>query len=232
MNQDDRGAVWFVIGVGGAVALGVILIALRTIVPASTLAFVFIALTIVVAEMGGRGPGLATAVVSALSLNFFLTEPYLSLEIDKPGDIAAFIALAACGLIAAAFGKRRVRTAEQVSRTRGELEVLGADRGQPRGAGPDRGRAGGSPAGLRPRRPRAAAGGRAPHRGRAAEPSLAPASLGRARAVHAGRDPRAGARAGPDGVPIPARRRAAPAPGPRAPRPGSLGGKYRGLHPG
>ena len=124
MAQDDRGAVWFVIGVGGAVALGVALTPLRTIVAASTLAFVFIALTIVVAEMGGRSPGLATAVVSALSLNFFLTEPYLSLEIDKPGDVAAFVALAVCGLIAAAFGKRRVRTAEQVSRTRGELEVL------------------------------------------------------------------------------------------------------------
>jgi len=124
MTQDDRGAVWFVIGVGGAVALGVALVPLRTIVAASTLAFVFITLTIVVAEMGGRSPGLATAVVSALSLNFFLTEPYLSLEIDKPGDIAAFVALAACGLIAAAFGKRRVRTAEQASRTRGELEVL------------------------------------------------------------------------------------------------------------
>jgi hypothetical protein len=125
MNQDDRGAVWFVIGVGAAVAFGVALTPLRTILAASNLAFVFIALTIVVAEMGGRGPGLATAVVSALSLNFFLTEPYLSLEIDKPGDIATFVALAACGLIAAAFGKRRVRTAEQVSRTRGELEVLG-----------------------------------------------------------------------------------------------------------
>jgi hypothetical protein len=124
MSQSDRGPVWFVIGVGGAVALGVALTALRTVVAASTLAFVFIALTIVVAEMGGRAPGLATAVVSALSLNFFLTEPYLSLEIDKPGDIATFVALAACGLIAAAFGKRRVRTAEQVSRTRGELEVL------------------------------------------------------------------------------------------------------------
>jgi two-component system sensor histidine kinase KdpD len=125
MTQDDRGAVWFVIGVGGAVALGVALVPLRTIVAASTLAFVFLALTLVVAEMGGRSPGLATAVVSALSLNFFLTEPYLSLEIDKPGDIAAFVALAGCGLIAAAFGKRRVRTAEQVSRTRGELEILG-----------------------------------------------------------------------------------------------------------
>src|SRR4029077_19150980 len=106
-------------------AFGVALTPLRTILAASNLAFVFIALTIVVAEMGGRGPGVATAVVSPLSLNFFLTEPYLSLEIDKPGDIATFVALAACGLIAAAFGKRRVRAAQQVRRTRGELEVLG-----------------------------------------------------------------------------------------------------------
>jgi Domain of unknown function (DUF4118) len=124
MGDSDRAGVWFVIGVGGAVALGVALTPLRTIVTASNLAFVFMALTIVVAEMGGRSPGLATAVVSALSLNFFLTEPYLSLEIHKPGDVGAFLALAACGLIAAAFGKRRVRTAEQVSRTRGDLEVL------------------------------------------------------------------------------------------------------------
>jgi two-component system sensor histidine kinase KdpD len=125
MSQGDRGAVWFVIGVGAAIALGVVLTSLRATVSASNLAFVFVALTIVVAEMGGRGPALATAVVSALSLNFFLTEPYMSLEIHKPGDIGAFLALAACGLIAAAFGKRRVRTAEQVSRTRGDLEVLG-----------------------------------------------------------------------------------------------------------
>ena len=124
MSQSDRGAVWFVTGVAGAVALGFALTSLRTVATASTLAFVFIALTIVVAEMGGRGPGLATAVVSAFSLNFFLTEPYLSLEIDKPGDIAAFVALTACGLIAAAFGKRRARTAEQVVEARGDLEVL------------------------------------------------------------------------------------------------------------
>ena len=125
MSESDRGTVWFVIGVGGAVALGVVLTALRTAVPASNLAFVFIALTIVVAENGGRVPGLATAVVSALSLNFFLTEPYMSLEIHKPGDLGAFLALAVCGLVAAAFGSRRVHTAEQVTRTRGDVEVLG-----------------------------------------------------------------------------------------------------------
>jgi two-component system sensor histidine kinase KdpD len=125
MSQSDRGAVWFIIGVAGAVALGVVLTALRAVVSASNLAFVFIALTIVVAEMGGRGPGLATALVSALSLNFFLTEPYMSLEIHKPGDLGAFLALAACGLVAAAFGKRRVRAAAEVTRTRGDLEALG-----------------------------------------------------------------------------------------------------------
>ena len=124
MSQDERGAVWFVIGVGGAVALGVVLTPLRTVVSASNLAFIFVALTIIVAEMGGRAPGLAAAVVSALSLNFFLTEPYLSLEIHKPGDIGAFLGLAACGLVAAAFGKRRVRTAAEASRARGDLEVL------------------------------------------------------------------------------------------------------------
>ena len=91
--MNDRSAVWFVIGVGGAVALGFALTGLRGHASASTLAFVFLALTLVVAEMGGRAPGLAAAVVSALSLNFFLTEPYLSLEIDKPGDVAAFFAL-------------------------------------------------------------------------------------------------------------------------------------------
>ncbi len=124
MGGNDRGSVWFVIGVTAAIALGIVLIPLRTTVTASNLAFIFIALTIVVAEMGGRGPGVGTAVISALSLNFFLTEPYLSLEIDKSGDIAAFVALMACGLIASAFGKRRVRTAAQVEEARGDLELL------------------------------------------------------------------------------------------------------------
>ena len=41
MSQSDRGAVWFVIGVGAAVALGVALASLRVLVSASNLAFVF-----------------------------------------------------------------------------------------------------------------------------------------------------------------------------------------------
>jgi Domain of unknown function (DUF4118) len=125
MRDSERTMVWLIVGVGGAIALGSVLVPLRGIVSASNLAFAFIILTIVVAEMGGRAAGLATAVVSAMSLNFFLTRPYLSLTIEHTDDIVAFLALAGTGLIAAAFGRRRARTAEVATRTRADLRVLG-----------------------------------------------------------------------------------------------------------
>ena len=124
MNGDDRRLVWVVAGAFGSMGLGIALIPLRTIVSASNLAFAFVAFTIVVAELGGRGPALVTAVVGAMSLNFFLTEPYLTLAITKPDDIVAFFALAACGLIAAAFGRRRERLSEVADRADRDLTML------------------------------------------------------------------------------------------------------------
>jgi two-component system sensor histidine kinase KdpD len=124
MDRDERLGVWVPLGALGAVALGVVLIPLRTVTSASNLSLVFLAFTIVVAELGGRIPALVTALMAAISLNFFLTEPYLSLTIDKPDDLVAFVALAGCGLIAAAFGTRRERLSETAKRAAQELEVL------------------------------------------------------------------------------------------------------------
>jgi hypothetical protein len=124
MARDDRIGVWLPLGGLGALALGVVLIPLRGVTSASNLAFVFIAFTIVVAELGGRLPALVTALLAAISLNFFLTEPYLSLTIDKPDDVVAFVALAVCGLIAAAFGTRRERLSEATARAAQERDVL------------------------------------------------------------------------------------------------------------
>jgi two-component system sensor histidine kinase KdpD len=115
MNRSDDVWVWIVTGALGSMALGIVLIPLRTVVAASNLAFVFVAFTIIVAELGGRGPALVTAVVSAMSLNFFLTEPFLTL---------AFFAMAGCGLIAAAFGRRRERFSEAAGRADRELAIL------------------------------------------------------------------------------------------------------------
>jgi two-component system, OmpR family, sensor histidine kinase KdpD len=124
MNRADDIRVWMVTGALGSMVLAVVLIPLRNIVAASNLAFVFMAFTILVAELGGRGPALVTALVSAMSLNFFLTEPYLTLAISKREDVIAFFALAGCGLIAAAFGRRRERLSEVAGRADRELGVL------------------------------------------------------------------------------------------------------------
>ena len=124
MRREDESRVWMVAGALGSLALGIALIPLRSLTSASNLAFVFLVFTIIVAELGGRRAGLVAAVVSALSLNFFLTEPYLRLTISKPDDVVAFFALAACGLIAAAFGRRRERWSELAGREREDLAVV------------------------------------------------------------------------------------------------------------
>jgi Domain of unknown function (DUF4118) len=124
MGADDRGWMWIPAGVVGAVVLGMALVPLRGLTSASNLAFVFIAFVIIVAEFGGRAAALTSAVVSAMSLNFFLTDPYLTLTMSKTDDVVAFFALAACGLIAAAFGARRARSSATANRVRDDLLAL------------------------------------------------------------------------------------------------------------
>jgi len=107
MDEDaDR---LFYLGVGplAAVLLGVVLVPVRGFTTASNFTFVFLALTIVVAEFGGRTAAVATAVASTLSLDFFLTQPYLRLEIHDKHDVIAFLGLAGCGLLSAFLASRR-----------------------------------------------------------------------------------------------------------------------------
>ncbi len=54
MDVDDRSRFWIPAGILGAIAIGVVLVPLRTLTSASNLAFVFIAYTVIVAEFGGR----------------------------------------------------------------------------------------------------------------------------------------------------------------------------------
>jgi hypothetical protein len=100
------------------------LVPLRDYTSASNFAFPFMALTIAVAEFGGRRSAVVTALVSALSWDFFLTKPYLRLTIAGKHDIIAFVGLAVCGLIAAAFGSRRRRRTADLGAARGHLDLL------------------------------------------------------------------------------------------------------------
>lgn len=100
--------------------------------------FLFTILNIIAAEFGGWWAAITSAIVSALSLDFFLTRPYLSLMIAGKHDLMAFGGLAVCGLVVAAFSARRRRDA--ASRRPAQPEVAGqlprrGDPGLDRGPG-------------------------------------------------------------------------------------------------
>lgn len=124
--EEDESLIYLAGGGIGAIFLGMALVPLRDFTSASNFAFPFMALTIAVAEFGGRRSAVVTALVSALSWDFFLTQPYLRLTIAGKHDIIAFVGLAVCGLIAAAFGSRNRRKAADLGATRGRLHLLHA----------------------------------------------------------------------------------------------------------
>ena len=111
-----------------AIVLGIALIPFRESITASNLSFAFVVLTVAVAAFGGRSAGVATALVSALSMDFFLTKPYLSLRIQENHDLIAFAGLTVCGLVAASLGSPQRIAALRESRSHAQLlhQTLGA----------------------------------------------------------------------------------------------------------
>jgi K+-sensing histidine kinase KdpD len=116
----------FLLGAGplAAILLGLALVPLRGFTSASNFSFAFMALTIVVAEYGGGRAAVATALCSALSLDFFLTQPYLRLTIADKHDIIAFVGLTACGLVAAAVSSQRGERGAALSAALKQLDLL------------------------------------------------------------------------------------------------------------
>jgi Domain of unknown function (DUF4118) len=104
-----------------AIVLGIALIPFRESITASNLSFAFVVLTVLVAAFGGRGAGVVTALVSALSMDFFLTRPYLSLRIQENHDLIAFAGLTVCGLVAASLGSPQRIAALRESRAHAQL---------------------------------------------------------------------------------------------------------------
>ena len=126
IEDDDGPAVFLAVGPLAAILLGMALVPFRTLTSASNFAFAFMALTIVVAELGGRWASVATAICSGLSLDFFLTRPYLALTIAEKHDVITVVGLTACGLLAAGFASQRGRRSAVLAETRQNLDLLHA----------------------------------------------------------------------------------------------------------
>src|SRR5262245_42812667 len=122
----NRYAAAFYLAAGpfAAMLLGFALVPLRGLTPASNFSFAFMAVTIVVADFGGRWAAVATALTSALSLDFFLTRPYLTLAMEDKHDVIAFSGLCVCGLIAAALASGRRRRLAMQTTALAQRELL------------------------------------------------------------------------------------------------------------
>jgi hypothetical protein len=131
MDGENDGWTYLSAGTIAAILLGMALVPFRDFTTASNFTFPFLALTIAVAEFGGPRAAVATALASALSLDFFLTKPYLRLTIEGKHDIIAFLGLTACGLVAAVLASSRRR-----SRADRHLDLLHRTLSETEGAGP------------------------------------------------------------------------------------------------
>ena len=126
MDDDSERMIYTALGPLAAMALGMLLISVRGFTTASNFTYIFLVLTIVVAEFGGRGAAVATALTSALSLDFFLTQPYLTLEIADKHDLIAFVGLTVCGLVAAELGAKRGERRADLREMRRHRDLLRA----------------------------------------------------------------------------------------------------------
>lgn len=74
-------------------------IVLLPVVGAGNLALVYVAAVVATGLKFGSRPALATALLAFLAFNFFLTEPFHTLNVDDPNDIATLVFLLLIGLI-------------------------------------------------------------------------------------------------------------------------------------
>jgi len=126
-KEDETDNLFYLaIGPMAAILLGAALVPLRGYTTASNFALVFVALTIAVAELGGRSAAVATALCSGLSLDFFLTQPYMQLTMYEKHDVIAVIGMTVCGLIAAAFGSQRGKRTTALATAQRNMDLLHA----------------------------------------------------------------------------------------------------------
>ena len=116
MTDSDHGdRLAYLAAVVGPTALGAALYPARGHIAVANLALVFVVAIVAVASMGRRGAAVLTALMSAISFDYFCTSPYLSLRITRSADLTTELLLLVVGLAVgelAARGRRARRQAE------------------------------------------------------------------------------------------------------------------------
>ena len=97
---DDPPIADLAVSIGAFAAFGVAagMVGLRGVLRPEVPAVALAGVVAITARAGGRTAGTVAAVMSALSFDFFHTEPYLSLKISDPSDLLVTVLLLVLGL--------------------------------------------------------------------------------------------------------------------------------------
>ncbi len=117
MNR-DRSTTQMGIAIGGLapILVAILLVPLREEFVSTNLALILVVVVVLVAVVGGRAAGAVAAVTAAMSFDFFLTRPYLTMRITSADDIETALLLLVVGLVVG-------QLAVQSSRHRAEAEA-------------------------------------------------------------------------------------------------------------
>jgi hypothetical protein len=94
-------ALGLVIATFGTLLVAGILVPFRDDLASANVVLVYVLVVVFGAAVGTRWSGALTAVVAAMSYDFFFTKPYQSLKIDNANDVETTVLLLAIGLIVA-----------------------------------------------------------------------------------------------------------------------------------
>jgi hypothetical protein len=114
----------YVIGGLGPIAIAAALVPLRTTLDNTNLALALVVVVVAAALAGGRFAGILAAFVAALSYDFFLTKPYLSLHIASADDVETTIFLLVIGVLVGELVARFRRTQRVAERGASEIARL------------------------------------------------------------------------------------------------------------
>jgi hypothetical protein len=103
------------------VAVAAALVGLRDVTASANLALALVVVVVVVAALGGRAAGAVAAVAAAVSFDFFLTEPYLSLTIDARDDVETTVLLLVVGLAVGSIAARGRQAQRAATEARSEI---------------------------------------------------------------------------------------------------------------
>jgi hypothetical protein len=112
------------VGAMSALVIAGVLVPLRDHLPNADMALALVIPVLLAGLVGGRIAGATTAVVSAMTFDFFFTQPYLSLRISSKDDVWTFLFLLVVAMVAAEVGIRGRRGGAAARESRSELDRL------------------------------------------------------------------------------------------------------------